>query len=768
MANNELSFTAQEIAEMTGKSRQATGKRAKKESWPRDEENGKGRNGKTNKYPLATLPSDVQESILIYIKDTNAPSAPETTGKILTLLPALRPSAAIMAMQQLVGPSDFEAEFGGSLTNPVAVMTPEEKRAHYEKLGPGFAALMKPEVQRKARIVEEALAVPGGWGSDKWVQHIAEKYEISRTCVYRYIGRHKKKGLCGLDHTKKNKGEPKAWTPEALNHWIGLCVKREHRKINKKSLYLELQIEANRRGWRIGGLGSGLWQLRNYPNLRLLEAYSKGGARGLDNALPPILRDYSDLAPFECLVGDQHRKNRWVVDDFTGEVIRIEAYVWQDLRTRIIYGGACARHYDAFVMGLALRMGMRIYGAFGSVYNDNGKPEISLYFKGILKMMQHYGLQSNTTIALPTDLLDVDPEEVYPAREDPRMQRLAIVQNAKAKMIEGTWRVLDDIATSVFLLPGNTKTLTDDIHTQDMDQKELKKLADKGQLPLMSQYLITFYKALNYYNREKPHRGVAKEWRWPNKPRTVTPYDCLMKCHDDGWRPRRLSDEAINLLFMAEENRTINRGHIAAFNDTYTHDDLLQLHGKRIRIRYDLVDQGSLMVFDQGNFICIASPIEYSSMKDTDLAKKKIMQKRARAREITEIYNSLARPVDDIRTFAPAEQAEQVAALVTAAKEKKQSEYREMNRAYTQAELDAEVAKLAQGMPLPTKTKRLIPERPGYFLDDRCRFDWIKEVLKAGGAFDAADETFKEKRLAGMSQGERDYYDFEMTEYAEG
>ncbi len=578
-------------------------------------------------------------------------------GAPANLLPALAPSVQRMALEKITGGSDFAAAFPSFAETALATRTSAETVAYYDKVGPEFDALMKPEVQRMLRIVEEALAVPRGWGAHKWVVAVAEKYEIVPQSVYRYIKRHKEKGICGLVHTKKNKGQPKVWTEEALTHWLGICLKREHRKIQKKSLYDQLLIEADRRGWRIGSLASACQHYRDYKGIGLLESYQRGGMRSLDNALPPILRDYSDLAPLECLVGDQHRKNRWVIDDFTGDSIRIEAYVWQDLRTRLIYGGACCRHYNAYLMGLALRMGMLGYGTFGSVYTDNGKPEISIYFNGILANMRSYGLDARQTIDVSVDLLDMDPEEIYPATEDPRMHRLAIVQNAKAKMIEGTWRVIEDIMTGVMLLPGDTKRLCDDIHNQDIDQQELKRLAAAGKLPLMSQYIIAFYKALDYYNKVKPHRGVAKEWRWPNRPKTVTPFDCLMACYNDGWRPRQLSDQAINLLFMMEEERTINRGHIAAFNDIYTHDDLLNLHGERVKIRYDLVDEEHLIVLHEGRYICTATPIEYSSMKDMDLARRKIHEKRLKAKAIAEIYMTLTLWSQDRWSYGAPEQS---------------------------------------------------------------------------------------------------------------
>jgi len=394
-----------------------------------------------------------------------------------------------------------------------------------------------------------------------------------------------------------------------------------------------------------------------------------------------------------------------------------------------------------------------------------------MYFNGILANIRAYGMDWRQTINLPVDTLDIDTEVLYPATEDPRYHRLAIVQNAKAKMIEGTWKVLDNIMTSVFMLPGDAKRLTDDIHTQDIDQAELKKLRDAGKLPLMSQYIIAFYHAIDYYNKEKPHRGIRKEWRRNFLPASgqFTPFDCLRACYEkDGWQPKRLSDQAIDLLFMMEEKRIVNRGQIQAFNDVYVSDALLDLHGEEVRIRYDLVDSENLLVFHNSVYACTAHPVEYSSMKDTDLARKKIMEKRRKAKEVYELYARLTRPIEDMRTYGTQEQIEQVAALVAQAQERRQIEHKAEKRKITQEEINAHIEKMEQGIPLPAKSPRPVAERPDHFLTREAHFEWALSVMKAGGTLNAEDNSFKNDYLASITEGQREYYDFVINEYAGG
>ncbi|MFA5075616.1 MAG: Mu transposase C-terminal domain-containing protein [Candidatus Babeliales bacterium] len=757
--------TLKEVSEMTGLHITTLSRLVKQQNIPYRLVKGKG--GEHIEVNLQDWPSNIQERILLYIEGKEGENTPAAIAQTMVMLPALKPALALKAIKS-IGFDEFPEN---SLVETARPRTREEMIKYYDQAGPEFAVMMKPRVQKIVRIIEKAMAPPRGWGKRAWIEAVAEENKIAWQSLYRYIKRYEEKGIVGLAHTKSYQNQSRKWTPEAVDHWFGLCFKRDHRKIDRKYLYKILVVEAQKRGWTIGGEGSAYQKYRSYKKRYLLEAYQRGGMHALDNALPPILRNYSDLAPFECLVGDQHRKNRWVVDDLTGDVIRIEAYVWQDLRTRVIYGGACARHYSAYLMGLALRMGLRTFGTFSTVYTDNGQPEKSLYFNGILSNIRSYDMDWRQTINIPTNTLDVDAEEVYPATEDPQLHRLAIVQNAKAKMIEGTWRVLENIMTSVMLLPGDTKRLGDDIHHQDIDQEELKRLRDAGKLPLMSQYIIAFYRSIDYYNKEKPHRGVRKEWRRNFLPASggFTPFDCLRACYEaDGWRPKCLSDRAIDLLFMMEETRIVNRGHIQAFNDTYVHDALLDLHGEQIQIRYDLVDYENLLVFHQGQYIGTATPIEYSSMKDQDLTRRKIMAKRSKAKEIYELYARLTRPIEDMRTYGSQEQIEQVAALVEDAKERKKLERIEQKREITQAELEAHITKMEQGFPLPAKTPRPIPGRPDYFLTAEDHWGWIVSYLKAGGELGEEDEAFKIEHLGKMNQGQREYYGFVMNEYQGG
>jgi putative transposase len=455
------------------------------------------------------------------------------------------------------------------------------------------------------------------------------------------------------------------------------------------------------------------------------------------------------------------------MDDETGQVYRPEGYLWQDLRTRIIYGAAVDKKYDAWLIGLALRIGISCYGAFGSIYTDNGKPELSKYITAILANMRSLGMEWERTEDAVIDLLDVDDEDVRSHYTMPGTHRKAVVKNAKAKMIEGTFFRLERIMASVLKLAGHTKRMGDDIHWQDVDHNEAMKLAKEGRLLTSREFALALYVACDHYNRIKVHRGVLAEWAWQPKPKEATPYDCLIAVYNnDNWRPRMISNDAADLLFLARETRVVNKGRINFSNDFFEHDALLTLHGQRVDLRYNPMTLDELHIFSGGTYLCTVVPVERSSMLDQDLASRKIAEKRERRKKFAEEFRKISSLAPDFRQYSTVPQAERVAALIGGERKQRAIENQELTKPVTQEELDAHVAKMEQGLPLPMKAKKPLPERPKWFMDDYSRFEWIMSYLKAGGALDAADELFKDSHLAGLDKPQRDYYEFQL--YSEG
>lgn len=869
----DKALTAKELAEILGVTKQAIMKRAKKESW--QGVNGNGRGGNHLKYPLPSLPQDVQ--LAIYHEE-GAPAA---------MLPALAPAVALAAMErQAEAPSFAEtvrptmravrcrrrtASRVGSLLpeeSPAAPShnnkdtgggakasgrqleqecgrqnqsTPTDRNGHdqtcpallhnnkdttrgaagkdilraepdctprsisappaatlqncaleparrysFEEL-PAWSperaisaeALKNPRVARILAILREVEAMPAGFaqGKDAWIRYVAAKHDVARGSVYRWIDKYDKRGIAGLEHRKSSQGRPKAWTPEALDFWIGLCLKPSQRKMDLRALYEDaLILEAQRRAWSIGGYDDAVWWFRKKASPLML-AMQKGGLRAVDNLLPPVLRDYSDLAPFEMLVGDQHRFDFWVVDDDSGAVFRPECYLWQDLRTRILYGAAFDRHYDAHLCGLALRYGMRIWGLFTSIYTDNGSSEISRYMMGILSEIRALGAEWNLTLETPLDVLDTDPEDVNPVVQpiSPGTHKRAVVKNAKAKMIEKTFDIIEEILRGRFRVPGSVKRLSDDIHAQDVDHQEALRLAAQGKLLLASEFFFTVYRALDYYNREKTHRGVRREWAWKPVPAAVTPMDCLKACYADGWRPRAISDEAADMVFLRRIRRTVQLGRITIDREVYEHDALLELApGSPVECRANPLEQDAILVYVDGKFLCAAHPVEYSSMKDNDLARRKILEKRAKRKAIAERFRAMIKNIPDLREYSRVPEAEKVAALVGEERKRQEAVRKNLARPQSAEELAAGIEKLERLNELmPDGTTRAFATavlkaggkkaqaRPDFWTSAADRFLWCVQAEAAGGELTAEDQAFVQEQEAAMTPEARERWQFE-------
>jgi len=755
----DQAFTTKKIAEILGISRQRVEARAKKESWAYIKDTGNGNGGKTKKYPLSSLPADVQSAILIYIKDTKGENTPAASGKMLDLLPMVSPAAADKVLDSMA-PENPLTVYG--LPEDYGNMLACAKRpSSWNENSVGPADFENEKFRQRLTILSAIEKMPFDWphGRRRWIETVAEKYKVSWQYCYKLVKKQEDKGLAGLRHTKSYKNQERKWTPEAVTHYCGLVLKRPHRKMDRKAIYNELIVEANRRGWTIGSYESANWWYKKRVS-PLMEAYSDGGLRALDNLLPPIFRDYSDLAPLEMLVGDQHRFDFWAIDDDTMQLVRPECYLWVDLRTRLMYGIAVDRRYDAHLMAQALRHGLISWGAFGSIFTDNGKPELSKHIISILANMRSLGLEWAQTIDLPMDILDFDGDEVQPCVIMPGSHKKAVVKNAKSKLIERAFQEVERALINQIKMPGYTKNLKGDIHAQEIDEDEVKRLHEQGKLPYLSEFAGAAMEAC-YLVNQRHHRGVAREWIYGAKPQVASPLACLAACCKDGWRPRFLTEEAIDHLLLKRETRIINKGRVAYSNDFYEHDDLIHLHGQEVTICCpDPIGDDILLIFTGSQYLCTAVPISYSSMKDMDLARQKIVQKRERRKRISEHVRALTAGIPDLRNYPDSNFEKQVAAI-NADQRRRAIEHKADARVLTQEELDEGVRALDALNRITAKTsKTLAGPRPNYWTSDADRHQFCI-LASADGTITDEDQGWMEQYEAAMTPEARDRWEFE-------
>ncbi|MGA2733774.1 MAG: Mu transposase C-terminal domain-containing protein [Syntrophobacteraceae bacterium] len=618
--------------------------------------------------------------------------------------------------------------------------------------------LKNPRVQYWHQIVQEAKTPPPGWQSGKWIKHVAVKYGHAYQTIYEGIAREEERGLAGHLHAKSNRGKPKSWDDPALDYGLGVFLKRPHRRMSEKACYEEMVAEATQRGWRVGGYRSFTQHLAKRLNPLLL-AQKNGGRRALDNVLPPVLRTYADLAPFQMGCGDQHDIGYWIMDDETGRVFRPQTYVWLDLRTRILYGFWLGQHYNSYAVGLALRMGCQRFGPFRSIYTDNGRPEISRYITGLANEMALLGIGLGEIVDLPIDLSDGDPEEAACIVINNHIR--ALPRNGKAKLMEPFFHHLE-VRLCDSKIPGAVKRLSASGEEQEVDEIEAKKLAKDGKLLKFSEFALIFAKLAHHYNWQRPHRGLFKEWPEKPRPLEVTPMDALRYSYEhEGWRPVKVPDEIVNLAFLARETRTVDRGRVrfrTACADLYEHSELARLHDQKVVIRFDPLDPRWIIVYHNSKLICVAQPVEYSSMVDKDLARRKIKEKRRLAKLWSDEYQRLTSQIPDLIEYSRIPRLEAAATVV---REKLEMEQISGNKLLCEPDPEQLAATVRANLAFETSEEPISVEvelpgrKPPIFEYEIERCQYLIAEKKRGEKLTVTEEKFLTEFVAGIDADTR-------------
>jgi hypothetical protein len=89
--------------------------------------------------------------------------------------------------------------------------------------------------------------------------------------------------------------------------------------------------------------------------------------------------------------------------------------------------------------------------------------------------------------------------------------------------------------------------------------------------------------------------------------------------------------------------------------------------------------------------------------------------------------------------------SERVAALIGKNRTQRAIENKELNRVWTQAELDEGLREAEERNRKPAKIAKPIPERPNNFFDDSKHFDWLWAYLDAGGQLMDEDKIWLKK-----------------------
>ncbi|MDI6865794.1 transposase [Thermodesulfovibrio yellowstonii] len=593
----------------------------------------------------------------------------------------------------------------------------------------------------RIELVQKALRVPLGWKRSEWVAHVASEAGITPQALYCVIKKYKEGGVAAIA-CKRQKGLS-AWSPEALEYMQAVYLRgiRESGEMNKLKAYEAVLVEAEKRGWKVGRKSSAYEYLgRLNP---LLEKYARGGTRALDNVFY-IVRNYKDLAPFEVIVGDQHRFDFFVHDREADRVLRPEGYFFVDLRTRLTYGFAIAERYDSYLMGLALRMGLKRFGKFGTLYTDNGKPENSRYINSIILDLKAFGMQAKDIVELyrTEDGYAIEEEEGKVIEVVPSVaawRKWARPYNAKAKLIERYFQSIEKIMLDLGV-PGRVKELKDTSEEKAVSDERIRELKEEGKLLDIDEFAIKVFEAVQVYEARR-HSGLGR-----------SPLDELMYAvKEEGFIPKMLVEPEIDFVLLKRETRSVNRGRVRVDGMLYEGRELEAglwdvPDGTKVEVRYDLLDRERALAIKPDRSIVELELVQVSSMKDPEITSALMERKRRFIREVKQLWKKLTAPVKGIIEYS-----KYTKASITAKKRKDKDPREELR--------DMEAFKATVQRKIE-ETKRLNERVPAFkhktvFQSDMERYKYLLSCICEGFEITEADRVFMQKYEERMDKSER-------------
>jgi putative transposase len=601
------------------------------------------------------------------------------------------------------------------------------------------------KLQKDIELIQKAIAVPKGWKKSKWIEKVAEEAGITKQALYKKIRVYQEKGIRGL--RARDNSHLKKWSPEALQFLQGVYLRmiKEGGNASKKRAYEAVLAEAEKRGWKVGSQSSAYMYLSQLNPL--LEKYARAGTRGLDNVFY-IMRRYDDLEPLECIVGDQHRFDFWVEDKETGRVFRPEGYFWVDLRTRLCYGFAIADRYNAYLMGLALRMGFKTFGKFKVAYTDNGKPEVSKYFNSIIKELHQFGMDEQDIAELyRTDngyaVEDEEGQVIDIVTTKEAWHRYARPYNAKAKPVEAFFNTMEKLLLDLGV-PGLIRELRGTSDEKAQDDKRLKALREQGKLLSFDEFLQKVFEAVEIYNKRR-HSALK-----------ASPLETFMKLVKEGFAPRYIVEKELDFILMKREIRSVNRGRILLDGVWYEGEDLenglWDVPDKtRVEVRYDPYERGSVYAIRPDRIVELRE-VPISSMKNKEKTAELMEWKRSMMKKVRELYQKITAQAKGVIEYSKLTRQ-----VIEAEKRRKQKKPVVIDPEQIRREVEEK-----KRLTLEAEQKRYQREfqfqRKTIFTNQRERYQYLVECELNGIEITAQDREFMKWYEAQMDETERIWF----------
>lgn len=302
----------------------------------------------------------------------------------------------------------------------------------------------------------------------------------------------------------------------------------------------------------------------------------KGGKHAKDNMLPTLLRQEL-LRVGDVWVADGHKLAFDIIDPKTGRPKRMMLILFFDWGSRYPVGASIANTEDSEHILLALRNGILHWGGRPRfVYLDNGKAFKAKLFHD---NWEKHDLENELCGVFPR--LDIGVE-------------FARAYNARAKVVERFFETFqEDFERFMETFRGGS--IADRPAYLNRNEEWVRKLKKREALDIeQAKSMIGFYFQELYGHT--PHGGLHNQKPFELFNANPAPDD------------RKIDPAELNFLMLKGDSRKVGNNGVQLNNALYWHDEMVKHVGKRLRIRYDIMDLRSILLFDESDrFICQAA-----------------------------------------------------------------------------------------------------------------------------------------------------------------
>ena len=337
------------------------------------------------------------------------------------------------------------------------------------------------------------------------------------------------------------------------------------------------------------------------------------GARDLKNILPHKRRDFLHLKPAAIYTADGHTFDAEVLNPLSGLPFRPEITTVLDVGTRRCMGWSVGLAESRFTVLEALSHASRV--AIGALWNVDWGPG----FENLMMTDEATGLMGRLGMTMAHS-------RAYNSQAKGASERSHnIFTRAAANLPSFVGKNMDDEARQKLF---------------KLSRKEVRlhgKILNSP-IPTWDEFKGYIERVVDEYN-DRPHRSLPKFTNREGKRRHMSPNEFwALKVAEFG-EPPRVSPEEEGYLFRPQVMRTVQRGEVSLFNNTYYSAELMEFNGEKVRVGYDVQDALWVWIYDDvGRLICKAewhgNSTDYMPVSVLERAEDKRNDERLKRNEL--------------------------------------------------------------------------------------------------------------------------------------